>query len=132
MPRTSRFVISVVLSAATLATALPMRLAMGQERPILLKAATVLDGKGQVVRNTTIVVEGTKITRIGGPAPQGAITYDLTGLTGTPGWIDTHSHLWWHFANGRLAGRDAPSVKAMLHAVGNAALKRDAGCTSIP
>ena len=37
-----------------------------QERPIVLKASTILDGKGQVLRNTIIVVEGGKIARIGG------------------------------------------------------------------
>ncbi len=131
MPRKSRFVISVVLFAATLATSLSMRPAMGQEQPIVLKATTVLDGKGQVLRNTIIVVERTKIVRIGGAAPQGAITYDLMGLTVTPGWIDTHSHLWWHFANGRLAGKDEPPVQAMLHAVDNAVLTLNAGFTTI-
>jgi len=104
---------------------------MAQERPIVLKATTVLDGKGQLLRDTIIIVEGTKIVRIGGAAPQGAITYDLMGLTVTPGWIDTHSHLWWHFANGRLAGKDEPSVQAMLHAVENAVLTLNAGFTTI-
>ena len=131
MPRTSRFVISVVLFAATLVTALSMRLAMGQERPIVLKAATVLDGKGQLLRDTIIVVEGTKIVRIGGAAPQGAITYDLTGLTVTPGWIDTHAHVLWHLHNGRLAGKEEPPVQAMLHAVDNAVLTLNAGFTTI-
>ena len=131
MPRTSRFVISVVLFAATLATGLSMRLAMGQERPIVLKATTVLDGKGQLLRDTIIIVEGTKIVRIGGAILPRAITYDLTGLTVTPGWIDTHSHLWWHFANGRLAGKDEPPVQAMLHAVDNAVLTLNAGFTTI-
>jgi hypothetical protein len=37
---------------------------MSQERPIVLKAAAVFDGKGQVLRNTIIVVEGGKILRV--------------------------------------------------------------------
>lgn len=39
-----------------------------QQRPIVLKASTVLDGKGKgkTVHNTVIVVEGAKIARIGG------------------------------------------------------------------
>jgi imidazolonepropionase-like amidohydrolase len=57
-----------------------------QERPVVLKATTMLDGKGQVIRDTTIVVEAGKITRIGGTPPPGAIIYDLTGLTVTPGY----------------------------------------------
>jgi len=104
---------------------------VGQERPIVLKAATVLDGKGQILRNTIIVVEGGKIARVGGETPAGAITYDLTSLTVTPGWIDTHAHIFWHFDNGRLAGKDEPPVHAMLHAADNAILTLNAGFTTI-
>jgi imidazolonepropionase-like amidohydrolase len=113
---------SVVLSPA---------LAFSQTHPIVLKASTVLDGKGHTLPNTTLLIEGTKITRIGGAAPSGAITYDLTGLTVTPGWIDTHAHLMWHFNNGRLAGKDEPPTQAMLHAVDNAVLTLNAGFTTI-
>jgi imidazolonepropionase-like amidohydrolase len=102
-----------------------------QERPIVLKAATVIDGKGQVLHNTIIVVEGDKIARIGGDAPAGAITYDLSSLTVTPGWIDTHAHIYWHFDNGRLAGKDEPPVRAMLHAADNAIVTLKAGFTTI-
>ncbi|MGC0771966.1 MAG: amidohydrolase family protein [Candidatus Acidiferrum sp.] len=102
-----------------------------QEQPVVLKAATILDGKGQILRNTIIVVEDGKIARIGGAAPAGAITYDLTSLTVTPGWIDTHSHIFWHFDNGRLAGKDEPPVRAMLHATDNAVLTLEAGFTTI-
>ncbi len=127
MPRYLRFVLAVSFFAT-----LPLtELAMGQNRPIVLKAATVIDGKGQILRNTIIVVEDGKIARIGGAAPAGAITYDLTSLTVTPGWIDTHSHIFWHFDNGRLAGKDEPPVRAMLHATDNAVLTLDAGFTTI-
>jgi imidazolonepropionase-like amidohydrolase len=105
--------------------------ATSQDRPIVLKAGTVLDGKGETLRNTIIVVKAGKIARIGGAAPANAITYDLTRLTVSPGWIDTHAHLWWHFDNGRLAGRDEPPLRGMLHAADNAVVTLDAGFTTI-
>ena len=113
------------------AAALFPTLAAAQDRAIILKASTVLDGKGQIIHDTVIVIEGSKISRIGGEVPAGAITYDLTGLTVTPGWIDTHSHILWHFDNGRLAGKNEPPPQAMLHAVDNAVRTLDAGFTTI-
>ncbi|HZV90309.1 MAG TPA: amidohydrolase family protein [Candidatus Binatus sp.] len=127
MPRILRF----VLALASTITLLVMRPVASQERPIVLRAATVLDGKGQILRNTIIVVEGGKIARIGGEVPGGAITYDLTSLTVTPGWIDTHAHIFWHFDNGRLAGKDEPPVRATLHAADNAIATLNAGFTTI-
>jgi len=117
--------------AVMLSVCLLPKLAVAQERPIVLKTATVLDGKGQILHNTIIVVEDGKIARIGGTAPANAVAYDLTSLTVTPGWIDTHAHLWWHFDNGRLAGKDEPPLRAMLHATDNAVVTLDAGFTTI-
>jgi imidazolonepropionase-like amidohydrolase len=105
--------------------------AASQTRPIVLKTSLLLDGKGQTLANTIVVIEGTKISRIGGATPSDAIAYDLTGLTVTPGWIDTHAHLMWHFSNGRLAGKDEPPIQAMLHAVDNAVLTLNAGFTTV-
>jgi imidazolonepropionase-like amidohydrolase len=102
-----------------------------QTRPIVLKSSTVLDGKGHTLTNTIIVIEGTKIVRVGGAAPSGAIIYDLTNFTVTPGWIDTHAHLFWHFSNGRLAGKDEPPSQAILHAAENAVLSLNAGFTTV-
>ena len=102
-----------------------------QTQPIALKTSTILDGKGRTFANTVIVIEGRKIASIGGAAPSGAVTYDLTGLTVTPGWIDTHAHLFWHFDNGRLAGKDEPPSQAILHAAENAVLTLNAGFTTI-
>jgi imidazolonepropionase-like amidohydrolase len=124
MPKLIRFLCSAVFL-------LTPALAAAQNRPIVLKAATVLDGKGQIIRNTLIVVDGSKILRLGGAIPAGAITYDLTALTVMPGWIDTHSHIYHHFYHDRYAGKDEPPVHAMLSAVDNAVATLDAGFTTI-
>uniref|UniRef100_Q02DB3 Amidohydrolase n=1 Tax=Solibacter usitatus (strain Ellin6076) TaxID=234267 RepID=Q02DB3_SOLUE len=107
-------------------------LAAAQERSVALRVATAFDGKGKIIHNTTIVVQGTKILRIGGTVPAGAITYDLTDLTVSPGWIDTHSHVMYHFGDdARNGGRGEPPVHAMLRGVDNAILTLEAGFTTI-
>jgi imidazolonepropionase-like amidohydrolase len=106
-------------------------LVAAQNRPVVLKAATLLDGKGQIIRNTTIVVEGSKIVRVGGAVPAGASTYDLSRLTVMPGWIDTHSHIYHHFYHDRYAGSDEPPVHAMLSAMDNAVTTLNAGFSTI-
>ncbi len=106
-------------------------LALAQDRPIALKASTVLDGKGKTLHNTTIVVNGSKIVGIGGAIPAGAEVYDLGTLTLTPGWIDTHSHVMYHFENGRLAGRGEPPEQAILYGDENAVVTLYAGFTTV-
>jgi imidazolonepropionase-like amidohydrolase len=65
------------------------------------KTSAILDGKGGILRNKMIVVEGGRITRVADA--RGDRTYDLAALTVMPGWIDTHVHLGWHFnKEGRL------------------------------
>ncbi len=123
MQRLRLFFISFLSLTALLATA--------QQRTIALKATTVLDGKGKILRNTTIVVSGSKIVSIGAEAPAGAEVYDLSGLTVTPGWIDTHSHLMWHFKNGRLAQGGEPPEEAILYGEENAVLTLNVGFTTI-
>jgi imidazolonepropionase-like amidohydrolase len=110
----------------------PLALTAQQPRPIVLKAATIIDGTGKVLRNTTIVVEGSKIARIGGAVPANALIYDLTGLTISPGWIDTHSHIGYHFgANGRYGNRGEPPAQVMLYNVENGVRTINAGFTTI-
>lgn len=110
---------------------LPLAL-LSRERVIALKVSTALDGKGKILQNTNIVVQGAKILRIGGEAPAGAVTYDLTGLTVTPGFIDTHSHIMYHFGDdGRNGGRGESPVHAMLRGVDNAIVTLNAGFTTI-
>ena len=55
-------------------------------RRIVIAASTVLDGKGRVLRDTRIVIEGSKIIElIRRPARW---SYDLRGLTGSLPWVD--------------------------------------------
>jgi imidazolonepropionase-like amidohydrolase len=122
------FLLSVLLAASSLSS----ESGRAQDRPIVLKTNTVLDGKGQILRNTIIVVEGGKIARIGGAVPPAAITYDLTKLTVMPGWIDAHVHPTWHFdANGRLAGQDEPKEQTVLAAAENNWKMLAAGFTTV-
>jgi imidazolonepropionase-like amidohydrolase len=121
------FLLSILLAAS-----LCSELGRAQERAIVLKASMALDGKGQVLRNTIIVIEGGKIARIGGAVPPGAIAYDLSGLTVSPGWIDAHVHPTWHFdASGRLAGQDEPKEQTVLAAAENNWKMLAAGFTTV-
>jgi len=103
-----------------------------QDLPIVLKASTILDGKGQALRNTIVVVQGGKIASIGGAVPKDASIYDLRGLTVMPGWIDAHVHPTWHFdANGRLAGETEPKEQTVLAGAANSWKMLAAGFTTI-
>src|SRR5262249_54260264 len=107
-------------------------LASAQSRPVVLKTSTLLGGRGKALHDTIIVVEGSKIARLGGTPPANAVTYDLTGFTVSPGWIDTHSHVAVHFNNdGRLAGSGEPASQSLLHIAENLARTLDAGFTTV-
>jgi imidazolonepropionase-like amidohydrolase len=99
--------------------------------PIRIHAATVLDGTGKVLRNATIVVQGSKIVSVesGG---SGAPTYELAQLTVTPGLIDVHAHVGWHFdKDGRYAARRGDPSEEMLYSAENAYVTLLAGFTTI-
>jgi imidazolonepropionase-like amidohydrolase len=82
---------------------------VAQQDTIVIRAGTILDGKGGVLRDTAIVVQGSKIVRID-PKAVGSVTYDLKTVTVMPGWIDTHAHIASHFdrATGRLHSNQSP------------------------
>ena len=96
---------------------------------IVVHADRMLDGKGGMVRDATVTIEGSKIVKIGGSAKA---DYDLKGMTLMPGWIDTHTHPNWHFdENGRyFAGRESQE-QSMRYAAENAKATLMAGFTTI-
>src|SRR3989475_1430083 len=108
-------------------------LALAQAPTITIRAGTVLDGRGGTLRNTTIVIAGSRITRLD-PALTAA-TYDLSKLTVMPGGIDTHVHLTSHFdANGRAhndPGGTEPLEQTVLYAEENAYRALMAGITTV-
>ncbi len=63
--------------------------------PVVIRAATVLDGEGGEFAATDVLIVGGKIASIGQniTAPAGAQEIDGRGKFVTPGIIDAHSHL---------------------------------------
>jgi imidazolonepropionase-like amidohydrolase len=105
------------------------RIVRAQKR-IVIAASTVLDGKGRVLRNTRIVIEGSKIVALDSKA--GPVDYDLRGLTVLPGWIDAHVHITWSFGrDGRNAGPGGTSQEAAYSAAANAWVTLMAGFTTV-
>ncbi|MGH9791665.1 MAG: amidohydrolase family protein, partial [Candidatus Acidiferrales bacterium] len=90
----------------------------------------VLDGKGGVLRDTRIVIEGSKIVALDAKAEP--IDYDLRGLTVMPGWIDAHVHITWSFGpDGKNAGATATTQEAAYAAASNAWRTLMAGFTTV-
>jgi imidazolonepropionase-like amidohydrolase len=75
------------------ATAVVVHSGFGQ--PIIVRTSTILDGKGRILTNQQLTIENGKITKIG--PNKDKPTIDLSGLTVSPGWIDTHVHATWYF-----------------------------------
>ena len=103
-------------------------------QPVVLKTTTILDGRGHVLKNQQIVVEGQRIERVGDA--RDAATYDLSGLTVMPGWIDTHVHISYHFnASNRFddGGRDSKETpqQIALRAQANAYATLRGGFTTV-
>src|ERR1700676_1076131 len=91
-------------------------------QPLVLKTSTILDGKGQVLKNRNIVIEDGRIVRISEAGEKAS--YDLSGLTVMPGWIDTHAHFAVHFNSknrveeGGTGSKEAPQLSALYAAAG--------------
>lgn len=94
------------LSAALLAAAAALPLT-AQEQPHAFRGATLIPISGAPIQNGVLVVQGGRITAVGGPEtaiPAGAVVHDAAGKTIMPGLVDTHSHI----GNGDGGDRSSP------------------------
>jgi imidazolonepropionase-like amidohydrolase len=118
------------MKAALFAAVLAGPTVLAQTPTIRIHAATVIDGAGKTLRNATVVVQGSKITRI--DTGNANATYDLGQLTVMPGMIDVHSHVAWHFdKDGRYAARPGSPAHEILYSAENAYVTLLAGFTTI-
>lgn len=102
-----------------------------QTQTIRIHANTVIDGSGKVLRNTTVVVQGSKIVGVETGNAANA-TYNLGQLTLIPGMIDVHAHVGWHFdKDGRYANRPGTPAQEILYSAENAYTTLMAGFTTI-
>lgn len=116
------------------ALALLLTLAAGtlQAEPITIPAGRLLDGKGGVLTDVTVTVDGSRIVSVE-PGGKGTPTWDLRGLTLMPGGIDTHVHISWHFdPDGKTHHDEAEApARTVLYAAENAYETLKGGITTV-
>jgi imidazolonepropionase-like amidohydrolase len=127
--RSSFFVPLFVLSSSFFVLqGLP--LAEQTSEAVTIRAARVIDGRGQASTNQIVTVRGSKIERVA--AASGAPTIDLGNLTLLPGFIDTHVHIGWHFGpDGRYVAGKESADEAALYGAENAYVTLLAGFTTV-
>lgn len=97
---------------------------------IVIRAARLIDGRGNVLSNGAVAVQDGKIVSVGTAGT--LITHDLGALTLLPGFIDTHVHIGWHFdATGRYHAGPEPPEQAALYGAENAFMTLMAGFTTV-
>jgi imidazolonepropionase-like amidohydrolase len=122
------FILSL-LGVCTLAPQVSSQTPAPNQR-LAIAATTVLDGKGHILHNVRIVIEGSKIVSI--LPGDGPVDYDLRGLTVLPGWIDAHVHITWIFGkDGKNAGTDGTTQEDAYRAASNAWVTLMAGFTTV-
>ncbi len=125
--RTIQFMLLILMLACG---HMPTHSQTPSSKRIVIAATIVLDGKGHVLKNTRIVIEGAKIVAIDPKAEP--IDYDLRGFTVLPGWIDAHSHITWSFGqDGKNVGPGETTQEAAYRSASNAWATLMAGFTTI-
>jgi imidazolonepropionase-like amidohydrolase len=124
-----QFTASCRLLACIASIALPVHGQLPAQR-VVIAAGRLFDGRGGVLRDTRIVVEGNRIIAIDPKAEP--VTYDLGGLAVMPGWIDSHVHMTWSFGpDGKNAGAEMRTPFAALASAANAWETLKAGFTTV-
>ena len=102
----------------------------GFAQRIVIQTSTILDGKGGVLKDRQIVIEGSEIRSVA--AGTAKVDYDLRGLTVMPGWIDTHIHLNWHLdANNKSVSNGGKPEDMALATAADAWITLRGGFTTV-
>lgn len=102
----------------------------------ILRPDRVFDGRGRVLEDVDVVVEGDRITGVVDrvAALEGHVI-DLPNLTLMPGMVDTHVHLGWHFdretGKTHSSSMDEAPEETVLYAVENAYATLLGGVTTV-
>jgi imidazolonepropionase-like amidohydrolase len=113
--------------------------AVADAQMTVVRFGVLVCGKGQMVRDATVVIEGDRIARVGSreiAIPSAARVIDLHRFTGIPGMIDVHTHMtyYWDHAPGTRPwtelGTLGPAVTVFL-AQENARKTLEAGVTTV-
>jgi imidazolonepropionase-like amidohydrolase len=100
----------------------------------VIRAPRVIDGRGHILHNAAVVVDGSRIVAINEHPKH--VDLDLPDATLMPGGIDTHVHIGWHFdASGKSAPGEAdskePPAELALYAAENAYRTLMGGITTV-
>jgi len=113
-------------------------LLLATTQPIVIRATRVIDGRGHVVNDAAVVVEGGKIVRIVPDAKKlKDVTIDLGDRTPMPGGVDTHVHIGWHFdakdggSHDDETDREETAQESVLYAAENAVRTIEGGITTV-
>ncbi len=112
---------------------LPFLSASAAEPVLLLRAARVFDGVGEVRTGVSVLVRGGRIAEVGEQvaAPPGAEVIELGDATLLPGLIDAHTHLALHAGDyDQQVLRETPELRT-IHAVVSARKTLEAGVTTV-
>ena len=101
-----------------------------KSKRIIVATSTLLDGRGHILRDKRVVIEGSKIVAI--DAKAAPVDYDLRGLTVLPGWIDAHVHINWSFGkDGKNGSSGGTAEEVAYQAASNAWVTLMAGFTTV-
>jgi imidazolonepropionase-like amidohydrolase len=121
----------VLLAAATVAAVAQQPTpAPSAAQPVTIRAARLLDGRGQQLANAVVEVRGDRIAVVG--QRTGPVTYDLGDVTLLPGMIDVHVHIGYHFGkDGRAQNKGETPAEMALYAAENAWVTLTNGFTTV-
>src|SRR3954468_7316423 len=97
---------------------------------ITIRVGKLIDGRGGVQQNVVVRVDGDKIATVG--KTTGKPTYDLSGYTLLPGFIDGHVHIGWHFGkSGRFDNTGETPEDRLKAGIENARVTLMGGFTTV-